>query len=308
MAQATRTDTVEPIRGPSLLSRMRISLLWRYPVLPVLILVTLLIAGVFAPLIEPQDPFTQSLRSRNAAPAWNTQWYEDHPRVELRYPLGADQVGRDVLSRIIRGAQISLMVVCVALGAGTVIGTVLGLLAGYFRGPVDEVIMRVWDMWAAIPFLLIALVIATVIGNSIPIVMGLLAMVSWSAFVPNVRAEVLSLKERDYISNARIAGASSMRIIFRHILPNVLNTVVVIATLRIGGLILAEASLGFLGVGIPKPTPTWGNMINDGREYLSSAWWISFFPGLAIFLVVMSLNFLGDWLRDRWDPRLRQVG
>ncbi|MBM3958485.1 MAG: ABC transporter permease [SAR202 cluster bacterium] len=308
MAQKTRDESADFIRGPGFFARLRISVLWRYPVLPVLILLALLITGIFSPLIEPKDPFTQSLRARNAAPAWNSQWYEEHPRVELRYLLGADHVGRDVLSRIMRGAQISLMVVVVALGAGTVIGTSLGLLAGYFRGPIDEAIMRIWDMWAAIPFLLIALVIATVIGNSIPIVMGLLAMVSWSAFVPNVRAEVLSLKERDYISNARIAGASSRRIIFRHILPNVLNTVVVIATLRIGGLILAEASLGFLGVGIPKPTPTWGNMINDGREYLSSAWWISFFPGLAIFLVVMSLNFFGDWLRDRWDPRLRQAG
>jgi peptide/nickel transport system permease protein len=268
----------------------------------------MLVAGVFAPWIAPQDHLKQELRARGAAPAWNPQWYVDNPRVQGRYILGADQVGRDVLSRIIFGARISIMVVGIALGTGMIVGTTLGLLAGYFGGMVDEVIMRIWDMWAATPFLLIALVIGVVIGNSIPIVMGLLAMVSWSAFVRNVRAEVLTLKEREYVATARIAGAGPFRIILRHILPNVMNTIVVIATLRVGGLILAEASLGFLGVGIPKPTPTWGNMINDGRGYLDTAWWISFFPGLAIFMVVMSMNFFGDWLRDRWDPRLRQVG
>ena len=171
----------------------------------------------------------------------------------------------------------------------------------------DTVIMLVWNIWAAIPFLLIALIVAAVVGNSLPMLMGLLAMVSWAAFVRNVRAEVLTLKERDFVAQARIAGAGPLRVIWRHILPNVINTVVVIATLRVGGLILAEASLSFLGVGIPKPQATWGNMVSDGREYLSDAWWISFWPGLAIFLVVMSLNFVGDWLRDKWDPRLRQV-
>lgn len=280
----------------------------RYPLLPIAVLLTMLVAGLFAPWIAPQDHLKQELRARGAAPTWNPQWYVDNPRVQGRYILGADQVGRDVLSRIIFGARISIMVVGIALGTGMIVGTTLGLLAGYFGGMVDEIIMRIWDMWAATPFLLIALVIGVVIGNSIPIVMGLLAMVSWSAFVRNVRAEVLTLKEREYVATAKIAGASSFRIILRHILPNVMNTIVVIATLRVGGLILAEASLGFLGVGIPKPTPTWGNMINDGRSYLDTAWWISFFPGLAIFMVVMSMNFFGDWLRDRWDPRLRQVG
>jgi peptide/nickel transport system permease protein len=280
----------------------------RYPLLPIAVILLMLIAGAFAPFIAPRDHLAQDLRARGAAPTWNPGWYEAHPSVQGRYILGADQVGRDVLSRIVFGARISILVVGVALCTGTVVGTALGLLAGYFGGIVDEIIMRFWDMWAATPFLLIALVIGVVIGNSIPIVMGLLAMVSWSAFVRNVRAEVLTLKEREYVSSARIAGASSFRIIVRHLLPNVLNTIVVIATLRVGGLILAEASLGFLGVGIPKPTPTWGNMINDGRAYLNTAWWISFFPGLAIFMVVMSMNFFGDWLRDRWDPRLRQVG
>jgi peptide/nickel transport system permease protein len=280
----------------------------RWPVIPVFILALLLFTGVFAPWIAPYDPNEAiSLSARNAAPIWNTGWYEENPRITDRFILGADPQGRDVLSRIIDGARISLMVVLVSLAAGMTIGTGLGLMAGYYGGMIDEVISRVWDIWAAIPFLLIALIIAAVVGNSIPIVMGLLAMVSWSAFVRNVRAEVLTLKERDYVAQAKITGASAVRIMWGHILPNVINTVVVIATLRVGGLILAEASLSFLGVGIPRPQATWGNMVAEGRSYLDTAWWISFFPGLAIFLVVMSLNFLGDWLRDRWDPRLRQL-
>jgi peptide/nickel transport system permease protein len=267
----------------------------------------LLFAGIFAPLIEPQDPNFQTLRARGAPGFWNTEWYDENPNITKRYFLGADNLGRDVLSRMIDGARISLLVVAVALAAGLSVGVTLGLLAGYYGGVTDEIISRIWDMWAAIPFLLIAVIIAAVAGSSLGVVMGLLAMIAWSAFVRNVRAEVFTIKERDFVYQARIAGASPVHILWRHILPNVINTVVVIATLRVGGLILAEASLGYLGVGIPKPQATWGNMIADGNNYLTTAWWISFFPGLAIFLVVMSLNFMGDWLRDRWDPRLRQL-
>jgi peptide/nickel transport system permease protein len=168
--------------------------------------------------------------------------------------------------------------------------------------------MRLEDVWLSLPFLLIALVAAVVIGKSFGVVMGLLALLAWSAFVRNVRAEVLSLKTRDYVALARVAGAPTTRIIIRHILPGVVNTIIVIATLRVGQLILAEASLSFLGAGIPAPTPAWGLMVAEGRDYLGTGqWWISFFPGMAIFLVVMSLNFLGDWMRDRLDPRLRQL-
>jgi peptide/nickel transport system permease protein len=172
---------------------------------------------------------------------------------------------------------------------------------------VDEFSMRVVDVWNALPFLLIAILAAVTFGQSVSIVMILLALVAWAGGVRNVRAEVLTLKTRDYISLAKIAGASDWRIIMRHILPGVVNTIVVLATLRVGGLILAEASLSYLGAGIPTSIPTWGNMISDGREWLSTAWWIAMFPGVAILLVVMSMNFLGDWLRDRWDPKLRQL-
>lgn len=279
----------------------------RYPVISIGILVLLLFAGIFAPLIMPQDPNFATLRARNAPGFWDQGWYDENPNVEKFYFLGADPQGRDVLSRIIDGARISLLVAGVALAAGITIGVTLGLLAGYYGGMIDEIISRIWDVWASIPFLLIALIIATVVGNSLWTVMGLLAMLSWSAFVRNVRAEVLTLKERDYVYQARIVGSGPIHIFRRHILPNVINTVVVIATLRVGGLILAEASLSFLGVGIPKPQATWGNMIADGNQYLRDAWWISIVPGIAIFMVVMALNFLGDWLRDRWDPRLRQL-
>jgi peptide/nickel transport system permease protein len=301
-AQSAGAASYRRSLAPSMLRRLR-----RYPVLSGTVLLLLLIAGIFGPLIEPQEPNEQSLRARAAPGFWNSAWYDEHPNVEKRYFLGADQFGRDVFSRIIDGARISLLVVSVALAAGLTIGATLGLASGYFGGYVDLVVTLIWNIWAAIPFLLIALVVAAVIGNSVPMLVGLLAMVSWAAFVRNVRAEVFSIKERDYVSQSRVAGAGALRIMWKHILPNVINTIVVIATLRVGALILAEASLSYLGVGIPNPQATWGKMVSDGREYLADAWWISLWPGLAIFLVVMSLNFTGDWLRDKWDPRLRQI-
>lgn len=283
-------------------------ILRRWPLLPLLVLLALSVSAAFAPWLAPYDPIFQELRARTAPPSlWNSEWYAEHPRVVNRYPLGADHVGRDVLSRVIYGARVSMLVAAISLVTGLTVGSALGLIAGYFGGFVDELIMRLMDLWYALPFLLIALVVAVVFKPSFVNVMGLLALLAWSAGVRNVRAEVLSLKTRDYVMLARISGASNLRIMLRHILPGVVNTIVVIATLRVGGLILAEASLSFLGAGIPAPTPAWGLMVAEGREYLSSAWWISFFPGMAIFLVVMSLNFLGDWLRDRLDPRLRQL-
>ncbi len=280
----------------------------RYPVLPVLVLGVLLIIGIFAPWLEPNDPIKQNLRARNAPPSWHApDWYAERPKLEERFLLGADHVGRDILSRLIQGTRVSLIVVSVSMSTGLIVGTLLGLIGGWFGGMTDEVIMRMVDVWAAVPFLLVALVVAVVLGSSLPIMMALLALLAWSGFVRNVRAEVLTLKERDYVKLAQVAGASTRRILLRHIVPGITNTMVVIATLNVGGLILAEATLSFLGAGIPGPRATWGLMINEGRLYLSEAWWITVFPGTAIFLVVMSLNFLGDWLRDYLDPRLRQL-
>ena len=273
----------------------------------------MIVTAVFAPLVAPSDPRKQSLADSRHPPVWfgNPELTErDITRGTEKaglYRLGADELGRDVLTRVVFGARLSLQIVAVALTSGVLVGTLLGLFAGYWGGWIDEIIMRLVDFWLALPFILVALVVAIVWGQSLMIMLGLLALLAWSPFVRNIRAEVLTLKELDYVNMARVAGATGSRIMIRHLLPGVFNTVVVIATLRVGSLILAEASLSFLGVGIPPPTPAWGLMVAEGRQWLTTAWWISFFPGLAIFLVVMSLNFFGDWLRDKLDPRLRQV-
>jgi len=279
----------------------------RWPVIPILILSIMVFIAVFAPLISPMGPKEINLRGRAAPPIWEKEWYDANPKNEITYLLGADHVGRDVLTRMFYGARISLAVAVISLTAGVVIGSAIGLVAGYYGGFIDEFSMRAVDVWNALPFLLIAILAAVTFGQEVWIVMVLLALVAWAGNVRNVRAEVLTLKTRDYVSLAKIAGASDFRILMRHIFPGVVNTIVVLATLRVGGLILAEASLSFLGAGIPAQTPTWGNMISEGREWLSTAWWIAMFPGIAILLVVMSVNFFGDWLRDRWDPRLRQL-
>ena len=221
--------------------------------------------------------------------------------------LGGDQIGRDLLSRVIHGARVTLTVSMIALISGLLVGVAMGLVAGYFGGFIDEVIMRVTDIWLGIPFILLAIVVVIAVGQTFVILLMLLALTVWATFVRNVRGEVLSIKERDYVSLARVAGASTFRMIIWHILPGVVNTIIVLATLRVGQVILTESILSFLGAGIPPPTPAWGAMVSDGRLYINDAWWISFFPGLCIFLLVMSLNFFGDWLRDRLDPRLRQL-
>lgn len=270
----------------------------RWPVIPLIILAILVVVGATAPWIAPKDPIKQSLPHRSARP-----FYQDGSP----YLLGGDHVGRDVTSRVIHGARISLTVMIVAMSAGMVIGTTLGLIAGYAGGLIDEIITRIVDIWLGFPFLLLALVVAITIGASFTVVMGLMVLLAWSGFVRNVRADVLVLKENDYVAAARVAGASNLRILIKHIFPGTIGTVTVIASLSVGGLILSEATLSFLGAGIPSPTPSWGNMIAEGRDYLQTAWWTSVFPGFALFLTVMSLNFFGDWLRDRLDPKLRQI-
>ena len=275
----------------------------RWPILPGIVLAALVFSAIFAPWIAPQAPNVQALRDRNAPPVWLA---DEEGTWTQSYLLGADQVGRDVLSRIIHGARISLAVAGVALLSGLLVGVTLGLVAAWYGGVIDEVIARAVDIWHALPFLLVAIVVVTLFGGSLTVLMGVLAMVSWAGFVRNVRADVLTLREREYVLMARVCGASAPRVIVRHILPGVVPTIMVIATLAVGGLILTEATLSFLGAGIPAPTPSWGLMVSEGREYLTTAWWSSFFPGLAIFLVVMSLNFMGDWIRDFTDPRLRQ--
>ena len=272
----------------------------RYPIAWVAILIVLGVSAAFAPWVAPYDPIRDADFTAVRVPPF---WQEGGSTAHL---LGTDPVGRDVLSRVIHGSRVSLMVATVAIITGTIVGTALGLISGFLGGQVDEVIMRFVDMWLSLPFILLALVIAIVLGQSYGVMFLLLALISWTGFVRPVRGEVLSLKTRDYVQAARIAGASTLHILVHHILPGVTSTVIVLATLRAGGLVLAESVLSYLGVGIPPPTPTWGGMVADGRNYLDDNWWISTMPGIGIFLLVMSLNFVGDWLRDRWDPRLRQ--
>jgi peptide/nickel transport system permease protein len=272
----------------------------RLPVVSVAILALLVVCGVFAPLIAPHDPEAASLAVRNTPPVW----YGDGTSEFL---LGTDHQGRDILSRVIFGARISLIVSTVALGIGGIVGIILGMISGYFGGWTDELIMLFINVKLAIPLILIALVIVVVVGQSFAILVGILAVNSWSTFARQVRGETLQLKNEDYVALARVAGASVLRIFVRHLFPGVLNTVMVIATLQVGSIILTEAILSYLGAGIPPPTPAWGSMVSDGRTYLGSAWWIAFFPGAAIFLTVFAFNFLGDWLRDKLDPRLRQL-
>ncbi len=272
----------------------------RWPIIPAVIIFTLLFCATFADIIAPNDPYVSSLSDRNTAPLSNGKSGQ-------YYILGSDFVGRDILSRVIHGARISALVMLASLSVGVTVGTALGLIAGYFGGHIDEVIMRIVDVWAALPFIMFALIVVSIFGQDFKILVALLALLSWPGAVRLVRAQTLSLREADYVAFAKIAGASPPHILYRHILPGVLNIVVVSATLGIGGIILTEATLSYLGVGIPPPTPAWGAMVASGREYIGDSWWLSAIPGIAIFLVVMAGNFLGDWMRDRFDPNLRQL-
>ena len=277
-----------------------VTILRRWPVVPLLIIIVILIFAIFAPWIAPYDPTLGGLALRNIPPAWS-------PDGSSMHILGTDPLGRDILSRIIYGARISLMVAGTVLIVGTAGGTALGLISGYFGGNTDELIMRLVDFTLAVPFILVALVVVIVFGQSLQVIIVLLVIFSWNTFARQARAETLQLKSMDYVRMARVTGASNFRIMSKHIFPGLINTIVVIASLRVGTLILTEATLSFLGMGIPPPTPAWGLMVSDGRDYIATAWWVSFFPGVAIFLTVLATSFLGDWLRDRLDPTLRHL-
>ena len=277
-----------------------------WPVIPILIIGALLACAVFAPLIANRDPYRGDLFYRNYPPFWNNEFYEANPD-EPRFILGTGPQGRDVFSRVVYGARISMTVAAIVLTAGAVGGTVIGLISGYFGGNIDEILMRLVDLTFAVPFILVALVVVIVLGPSLTIIIVLLVAFSWGVFARQVRGETLVLREQDYVSMAKVHGATPSYILYKHLLPGVFNTLMVVASLRVGTLILTESVLSYLGVGVPPPTPAWGAMVADGRDYISSAWWVTFFPGLAIFLTVLAFNFLGDWLRDKLDPRLRQL-
>ena len=296
----------------------------RWPLIPMFILGVLVLCAFFAPLIAPYDPEKDQLRAVLASPPWHPPCEEGEIPNKAKscningtplgrnqevyhFSLGADQLGRDLLSRIIYGARLSLSLVAIAILVGSVFGTVVGLVAGFYGGLIDELIMRIVDVFNAIPYLLLAIVLVFVLGQSFAVVAFVLALGAWAGIARLVRGQTLQVRTFDFIALARVAGASSPRILYKHVLPAVGNTLVVATTLQVGSIILAESILSFLGAGVPPPTPSWGADIAAGREYLGSAWWVAFFPGIAIFLTVLSFNFIGDWLRDRWDPRLRQI-
>ena len=251
-------------------------------------------------MIAPHDPVEVNLRDRLIPPAWQEggSW---------QYVLGTDRHGFDILSRIIHGARISLSISLLAIALGGGVGTLLGLLAAYGGGWVDNLIMRIVDIKLAFPSILLALVLVAVSGPGFQTVVLVIALLLWARFARMVRGEALAIKQQDFIARAQVAGASPTRIMIRHIFPNVVNTVVVLATLEVGHVIILESTLSFLGAGLVKPTPAWGLMVADGRTLIVTAWWLFFFPTLAIVLTVLSMNLLGDWLRDRLDPKLRNV-
>jgi peptide/nickel transport system permease protein len=293
--ESTKLDT----RSESVVARLW-HIVRRYPVFPVMILVAVIFGAAFAPMLSSYDPQFGNLAEQMTPPFWNAGGSTAHL-------LGTDSLGRDIVARLLHGARLSLWIAAVVLLAGGLTGTVLGMISGYFSGWVDEAIMRFVDLTLGVPFILVALVSVIVFGPSLSLIILLLIIFSWSGFARQIRAEIIRLKEMDYVAYSKLSGASTVRIFGRHLFPGVFNTVLVIATLQVGNLIIAESSLSFLGVGIPAPSPAWGVMVADGKNFISFAYWISLFPGLAIFMLVYSLNFIGDWTRDRLDPRLRQI-
>lgn len=276
------------------------SILKRLPWVSSCILITFMLVAIFADLIAPHNPYETALRTRFRPPIWAEGGSWD-------YPLGTDHLGRDVLTRVIYGARVSLSAGLLTVVLAGLVGAAIGLIAGFYGGRTDTVLMRAADSTLAFPIILFALILAVTLGPSFLNVITAIAIVLWARYARVIRGEVLSLKERDFIAQARITGCSAWRIIVVHLFPNTLNTLIVLLTLQIGYVILVEASLSFLGAGIPPPTPAWGSMVAEGRDYITRAWWVSFFPGAAIMLIVLSLNLLGDWVRDTFDPKLRQV-
>ena len=255
-----------------------------------LIVAVLVVTAFTAPVLAPQDPNAQSLDQSLLAPNWH-HW------------LGTDQYGRDVLSRMIYGARISLAVGVVAVSLYVGIGVTIGALAGYYGGWVDIVLMRFVDIMLCIPTLFLILMVIAFVGPSIFNVMIVIGLTSWMGVARLVRGEILSLKERDFITAARVIGMKDARIIFTQLLPNALGPVLVVATVGVGSTILTESALSFLGLGVQPPTASWGNMLTEGKEHLTDAWWLVTFPGLAIFMTVLGYNLLGEGLRDWMDPR-----
>lgn len=301
----------------------------------VVLLLIIAVSAIFAPLIAPHDPLVGKLEDSRKCPAFTTcpnlggvaggsgQAQPSviggftlpgattntgaPPKGSLEYPLGTDANGRDVFSRMVYAARVSLIVGITAVLIGGLVGVVAGLLCGFYGGVVDAIIMRIADIQLAFPFILLAIAIVAVLGGGLFNVILVLGIGSWVPYARLVRGQVLSAKQQEYVIAARTIGARDPAILFRHLLPNVITPAIIIATFGIAAAIIGEATLSFLGVGIRPPTPTWGNMLADGRAYVASAWWLATFPGIAILITVLSINMIGDWVRDVLDPRLRNT-
>ena len=274
----------------------------RYPWIPIIVVAMLIVCAAFADLISPHDP-----RGKDEPIKIRTQKTMLPPFQSWDNPLGTDRIGRDVFSRMIYGARTSAVISMIALGSGALVGTVLGLAAGYRGGWIDAGIMRLVDTVLAFPLILVALLIIVVMGPGIYSIILAIALTTWARFARQVRGEVLAIKEQDFVTLAVIAGVPEAVILRRHIFPNVVNTLLIVISLQVGGVILTEASLSYLGLGLPPDEPAWGIMVSEGRNFVISAWWLSLFPGVAITLVVLAFNFFGDWLRDVLDPKLRRT-
>ncbi len=272
-----------------------------FPLIPTLILLTIALVAVFADQLAPHNPEIGSLTARFKPPFWQTGG-------TAKYLLGTDQLGRDVLSRLIFGARVSMVVGITAVLFAGALGTALGIVSGYLGGWVDQVIMRVTDTWLALPALTFAIFLAAIVGPSMWNIVFILGLTYWTRYARVVRGEVLSLREREFVRLAIVAGCSKWTIMLRHILPNVVNSAIVLASLMLGVVIITEATLSFLGVGVPPPQPAWGLMLSDGKQgMMVGYWWLTVFPGCCIMLMVLSANLLGDWLRVKFDPQLRQL-
>lgn len=262
------------------------------------VVVTVLLAAAFAPWITPFDPLEQNINQRLREPGWQTAEGRVHA-------LGTDHLGRDILARVIFGSRIALVVGLSAVLISGVLGMAIGLVSGYFGGKVDDFFMRLADIQLAFPFILLAIAVIGVLGPSLRNIIIVIGVSSWVVYARVVRGEVLSIREREFVQAAIALGSRDVRVLVRHVLPNAFTPWLVVATLDMARVIVLESALSFLGLGVQPPTPTWGGMLADGRVYLSTAWWLATFPGLAILVTVLGINLLGDGLRDTLDPRLQ---
>jgi len=281
------------VSGLALLWRVRS--VWRGAPLFSLAFLTLAIGGaVLAPVVAPYDPIQNNPVTTLAPPSW-------------QHLMGTDHLGRDILSRVIYGARISLTVGFLAVFVSGVAGTLIAMVSGVVKGWVDTVLMRLTDAFLSLPYLMVAVTVVSLLGPSLANVILVIGLLRWMTYARTIRGEVLRLTEMDFVRLAHVAGTTRVRVIQRHILPNIVNTLLVLSTLDVASAVITEASLSFLGLGVPRPLPSWGTMLSESQTYVFTAWWMPVFPGMTITLLVMSINLTGDWLRDRLDPTRRQL-